>query len=91
MSFGLKISPGTFQRTMDVTLAALKWQFTIVYLDDIVLYTRPVKENAGSVRGVLKLLNVASVTLRLEKCRFFTETIAYFVQVLHLTCLELSS
>lgn len=30
--FGLLNAPGTCQRTMDVTLSLVKWQFALVYL-----------------------------------------------------------
>ena len=38
MPFGLKNAPGTFQRAANVILAGVKWQFALVYLDDIIIY-----------------------------------------------------
>jgi hypothetical protein len=40
MAMGLCSAPGTFQRMMDVALSGLKWTTSLVYLDDIVVYSR---------------------------------------------------
>lgn len=38
MQFGLMSAPGTFQKTMDVILANVKWRFISIYFDDIVIF-----------------------------------------------------
>lgn len=40
LSFVIKDTSGTLQRTMDVIPAAVKWQFALVYLGDIVIYCK---------------------------------------------------
>lgn len=40
MSFGLTNAPSTFQRLMNSVLQGLTWVTCLVYLDDIVIYTR---------------------------------------------------
>lgn len=40
MSFGLKNAPATFQRATGVILASVKWQFAILYIDDIITFTQ---------------------------------------------------
>lgn len=37
-SFGLRSAPAIFQCVMDVTLSSVKWQYFIVYLQDIVIF-----------------------------------------------------
>ena len=37
--FGLANAPTTFQRLMDIVLVGLKWQWCLVYLDDIIVYS----------------------------------------------------
>lgn len=81
MSFGLENSPGTFQRTMNVTFAAVKWKFTLVHLNDIVIYSRSPEEHIGYLRGALTLLNDVGVSLRLPKFKFFTKTIDHHCHV----------
>lgn len=77
MPFGLRNAPGTFQRAADVILANVKWQFSLAYLDDVIVYSRTLSEHHEHVRTILELLSNAGVTLRLRKCFFFQESIDY--------------
>ncbi len=45
MPFGLKNAPSTFRRAIDMILATVKWQFAIVYLDDIIIFSRTSEEH----------------------------------------------
>lgn len=40
ISFGLCITPVTFQRTMDNIITAERQKFVIPYLDDIIIYSK---------------------------------------------------
>lgn len=72
MLFGHSIAPGTFQRTMDVIIIAVKWQFALIDLDDIVVNFKSAKEQIGNVCRVLTLTNDTAVSLRVKKCMFFS-------------------
>lgn len=39
LPFGLSSAPATFQRMMDTVLSGLKWQTSLVYLDDVVVFS----------------------------------------------------
>lgn len=67
MPFGLKNAPKTFQRKMDVVLS-INWRFDIVYLDDIVTFSKNLNEHIEHIRHVLTLSSNAGVTLKLKKC-----------------------
>lgn len=68
MPFGPSNSAGTIQSARDVMLSAVKWQFALVYLQDIVIFSRTPAEHIAQVHSVLTHLNNAGVTLRLKKC-----------------------
>ena len=82
MPFGLRNAPGTFQRAIDVILAQVRWQYSLVYLDDIVVFSKTGEEHIDHVRSVLSLLADAGVTLKLKKCFFFTDKIDYLGHVI---------
>lgn len=56
MPFGLKIGPGTFQRTMDIILSHVERPFKRNYLDDIVIFSKFLDEQVNHVRQFLSLL-----------------------------------
>lgn len=45
MPFALKKAPNTAHRAMDIILLKVKWQFALVYFDDVGIFWRSVKEN----------------------------------------------
>lgn len=56
MPIGLQNIPDTFQRTMNVILSSVKWQFTLVHMDDIMIYSETPKQHTAHVCKVLLLL-----------------------------------
>ena len=54
MPFGWHNGPPEFQRVMQEILAPYLWIFTLVYIDDIVVYSRTFKEHLKHVDLVLK-------------------------------------
>jgi hypothetical protein len=70
MPMGLCSAPATFQRMMDVVLSGLKWTTCLVYLDDIIVYSRSFDEHVKGLRLVLDRLRVANLKVKLEKCEF---------------------
>jgi len=40
LPFGSCNAPATFQRAMDMILAGVKWQICLVYLDDVIVFSR---------------------------------------------------
>ena len=77
ISCGLTNAPATFQRALDIILSGVKWQSCLIFLDDVIVYSKTVEEHVGHVDRVLRLLRDAGVTLRLPKCRFFRRTVEY--------------
>lgn len=91
MPFGLRNAPKTFRRTMVIILSTVKWQIALVYLDDIVVFSRTPEKHIYHVQHVLTLLNNARATLKLKKCKFFTDTIDYLGHVIRPRRLEIAS
>lgn len=45
MLFGLKNSPATFQRDVDVVLSSVKWQVDLIYIDDIINFSHSIEDH----------------------------------------------
>lgn len=82
MPFGLKNAPATFQRAMDFLLGDLKHNGVSVYLDDILIHAETAKECMERVAKVLGRLQLAGLTINLEKCSFFPKRLEYLGHVL---------
>lgn len=78
MPFGLTNAPGTFQRMMNLVLRRLNWISCLVYLDDIIVFTKgSLEQHFVEVAMVLERLRVAGLSLNLKKCDFATKHIQY--------------
>ena len=82
MPFGLRNAPATFQRFVDITLAGLTWKVCLVYLDDIIVFSRSNEDHLAHLDTVLHRLYSAGMTLNLKKCHFFKDTVGYLGHVI---------
>lgn len=71
--FRLQSVPATFQRVIDLILSSIRWQSTLLYLDDIVIFSKSVEEHVQLVRKVVTMLRDVGITLKLKKCPLFAE------------------
>ena len=77
MPFGLCNAPATFQRVMDRLLIGLKWNFCLVYLDDIVIFSKTFEKHIEHLEEVFKRIQNANFHLKAEKCVFGRKEIIY--------------
>ena len=77
MPFGLKNAPATFQRIMDRILSGLQGVELFIYMDDIVIYAKSLKEHQEKLERLLGRLKTAGLVLQPEKCRFLCKEIVY--------------
>ena len=71
-------SPATFQTMMNNIFRTLIAKgIVVVYLDDILIFTRMEEEHERVVRRVLEVLAEHKLFLRPEKCEFHRKKIKY--------------
>ncbi|GBG58871.1 hypothetical protein CBR_g270 [Chara braunii] len=70
MPFGLTNAPATFQRAMNDIFRDILEQYVLVYLDDILVYSRTLEEHLRHLRDVLDRLHRHGFYAKLSKCRF---------------------
>ena len=69
MPFSLNNILATFQKLMNKILQKYLYKFCIVYLDDIIIYSRNVKEHKKHVRLVLQAIKEAGLKIKPSKCK----------------------
>src|SRR5579875_2114930 len=69
MPFGLKNAPATFQRMMGELLRGLEG-FTLVYQDDVLVFSKTFEEHLGHIVSVLERFRQAGLTIKGAKCQF---------------------
>ena len=81
MPFGLCNAPSTFERLMEKVLAGLTWQICLVYLDDVIVYSRTVHEHIDRLESILQRLIEAGLKLKPKKCFLFRKQVAFLGHV----------
>jgi len=78
MFFGMTNSPATFQTMMNnVFRTVIAEGIVIVYLDDILIFTKTEEEYERAVQRVLEILTEHKLFLHPEKCEFHQKQIEY--------------
>jgi Reverse transcriptase (RNA-dependent DNA polymerase)/RNase H-like domain found in reverse transcriptase len=77
MPFGLRNAPATFQRFVDITLAGLTSKFCLVYLNDIIIFSKTKEEHLEHLDAILHHLYRAGLSLNLKKSLFFRDMMSY--------------
>ena len=77
MPFGLTNAPATFKHLMECVLAGLTEKQCLIYLDDIVVFSKSFKGHIERLTNVFQALRQASLTLKLNKCDFAQREVKY--------------
>ena len=77
MPFGLKNAPATFQRAWNMILAGYRWKTCLVYIDDVIVFSKTFNEHLAHVREVFAALSRSGITLKPSKCTLFSQTVDY--------------
>ncbi|GBG65423.1 hypothetical protein CBR_g50783 [Chara braunii] len=77
MPFGLCNAPGTFQHAMNRIFHDYLDKFVVVYLDDILIFSKTVEEHVAHLDKVLCLLRQHKFKINGEKCEFGRTRILY--------------
>src|SRR5271169_6556717 len=77
MPFGLTNAPATFQTLMNDVFRDMLDICVIVYMDDILVYSKTPEEHEQHLRRVLQRLREHQLYAKPSKCTLFTDTIDY--------------
>lgn len=82
MAFGLTGAPGTFEGAMNTTLAPVLRKFALVFFDDIFIYSKTYEDHLSHLAQVLAILAQHLWKVKLSKCAFAQQKIAYLGHVI---------
>ena len=77
MPFGFCNAPASFQRLMNRIFKDELNSFILVYLDDILIFSRSIEEHWGHLRRALQRLRSAKSYGRLHQCDFLKNRVDY--------------
>ena len=78
MPFGLCNSPASWQHLINDTLFDFLYCFVQAYLDNILIYSKTLKEHHSHVCQVLQRLREAGLQADIDKCEFYVQETKFF-------------
>ncbi|KAL0428215.1 UNVERIFIED_CONTAM: Transposon Ty3-G Gag-Pol polyprotein [Sesamum latifolium] len=82
MPFGLTNAPAAFMALMNRTFHEYLDQFVIIFIDDILVYSRSMEEHEQHLRIVLQILKEKELYAKLSKCEFWISQVVFLGHVI---------
>ena len=82
LPFGLKNASNSYQMVMNEVFRGMTWKYLMVYIDDILIYSRNFEEHLTHLQNVFDRLKQANLKLHPQKCNFALEKIVYLGHIL---------
>ena len=77
MPFGMTNAPAMFQHLIESCLREMHLNWCIIYLDDMIIFSKTPEEHIERLQVVLQKLRAAGLKLKPSKCKFFRDHISY--------------
>ena len=77
MPFGLCNAAATFERLMENVLAGLNFEICLLYIDDVIVYSKDFNDHLSHLDSVLQRLKNAGLKVSAKKCNFFQDKVTF--------------
>ena len=77
MSFGLTNAPAAFMSLMNMIFKPYLDLFVIVFIDDILVYSKSKKEHEEHLRMALEMLREKKLYAKFSKCEFWLDSVSF--------------
>lgn len=91
MPFGLTNAPAVFMDLMNRVCRPYLDKFVIVFIDDILIYSKSKDEHADHLRKVLELLRSEKLYGKFSKCEFWLEEVHFLGHVVNKNGIQVDS
>ncbi|CAI5476246.1 unnamed protein product [Closterium sp. Yama58-4] len=81
LPFGLTNAPATFQTLMKTVLSEFLGSFVVVYLDDILIFSKSKEEHVQHLQKVFEVLRREKLYAKQSKCEFFLPEVEFLGHV----------
>jgi len=82
MPFGVTNAPGVFMEYMNRIFHTYLDRFVVVFIDDILIYSKSEEEHAEHLRIVLQVLKEKKLYAKLSKCEFWLEEVSFLCHII---------
>jgi len=82
MPFGVTNAPGVFMEYMNRIFHAYLDRFVVVFIDDILIYSKSEEEHAEHLRIVLQVLKEKKLYAKLSKCEFWLNEVSFLGHII---------
>ncbi|KAM2154746.1 hypothetical protein ACFX1Q_046522 [Malus domestica] len=91
MSFGLTNAPSTFMDLMNRVFQPYLDRFVIVFIYDILVYSKSKAEHARHLKLLLSSLREHQLYAKFSKCEFWLNQVAFLGHVIYAQCIQVDS
>ena len=77
MPMGISTAPATFQRLMHKIFEKEKWHECLIYLDDILVFSKTFEEHLTRLETIFSRIRMSGVKLSPAKCKFLKSEVTY--------------
>lgn len=82
MPFGLKNAPAAFQRLINQAMIGLTPRQCMIYLDDIVIFSKSLQEHLIKLKNVFERCRTSNLKIQLDKSEFLKKSVNYLGHVI---------
>jgi hypothetical protein len=82
MPFGLTNTPATFQCLMNSDFAEFMRKFVLVFMDDILIFSKSLEEHLEHLQLVFQVLRTHQLFIKFKKCAFAQQKIDYLGHII---------
>ena len=79
---------GTFQELMNKVLQGINGKEAVVYLDDILIFSRTIEEHWDRLDNVLKRIQIAGLRINPEKCFMLKTEVKFLGHIISSKCIK---